>query len=73
MTRAASLVQRGASATRLTVRKDNKEAIDLYKKLGFVRAGITPNYYNDGAAGVRMKVRFENVFRPGIRQAGTSR
>ena len=55
------LGQRGANAVRLTVRKDNKEAIDLYKKLGFVRAGIAPNYYNDGAAGVRMKVTFENV------------
>ncbi|HEY6343393.1 MAG TPA: ribosomal protein S18-alanine N-acetyltransferase [Bryobacteraceae bacterium] len=59
------LEQRGVSAARLTVRKDNKEAIDLYKKLGFVRAGIAPNYYDDGVAGVRMKVTFENVIRPG--------
>jgi ribosomal-protein-alanine acetyltransferase len=55
-----TMEQRGASATRLTVRKDNKAAIDLYKKLGFVRAGIARNYYNDGAPGIRMKVTFEN-------------
>ena len=55
------LRQRGALATRLTVRKDNKQAIDFYKRLGFVRAGIAPNYYNNGAAGIRMKVMFEDV------------
>ena len=55
------LWQRGARATRLTVRKDNKDAIDFYKKLEFMLAGIVPHYYDDGAAGVRMKVTLEGV------------
>jgi len=35
----------------LTVREDNKEAVDLYKKLGFVRTGRASSDYNGGVAG----------------------
>lgn len=31
----------------LEVRKDNKNAINLYKKVGFVEKAIRKNYYND--------------------------
>ena len=36
-----------ADTLTLEVRITNKAAIDLYKQLGFTKAGLTPNYYLD--------------------------
>ena len=36
-----------ADTVTLEVRVTNKAAIDLYKQLGFTKAGLTPNYYLD--------------------------
>lgn len=37
----------GITARTLEVRKSNTEAINLYRKCGFVVKGIRPNYYTD--------------------------
>ena len=42
----------------LTVREDNKEAVDLYKKLGFVRTGRASN---GRRGGIRMKAPLEDL------------
>ncbi len=39
----------------LTVRRDNLNAIRLYRCYGFVRTRTIPAYYEDGATGWRMK------------------
>jgi len=39
----------------LEVRIDNKSAIEFYKKHGFEIAGKLPDYYDDGAAGYKMR------------------
>ncbi len=39
----------------LEVRTSNHRAIALYEKLGFVKVRDLPGYYEDGAAGVRMR------------------
>jgi ribosomal-protein-alanine N-acetyltransferase len=38
----------GAEAVYLEVRVSNKEAISLYKKLGFEEVRIVKEYYRDG-------------------------
>ena len=48
----------GAQAVWLMVRRRNEEAIRLYRKLGFVRTGTVPNYYDDNSAGWRMRMGF---------------
>ncbi len=47
----------GAAFVSLTVRRDNAAAIALYRKFGFVRTATVPGYYEDGAAGWRMRLR----------------
>ena len=46
----------GARAVWLMVRRQNDEAIRLYRKLGFVHTGTVPNYYNDDSSGWRMRI-----------------
>jgi ribosomal-protein-alanine N-acetyltransferase len=46
----------GAKAVWLMVRRQNNEAIRLYRKLGFVHTGTVPNYYDDHASGWRMGI-----------------
>jgi ribosomal-protein-alanine N-acetyltransferase len=46
----------GAKAVWLMVRRRNEEAIRLYRKLGFVRTGTVPNYYDDHSSGWRMRM-----------------
>lgn len=48
------LRRRGIATLRLTVRLDNTAAIDLYRKLGFVRVRRINGYYEDGAPAWRM-------------------
>jgi ribosomal-protein-alanine N-acetyltransferase len=45
----------GARAISLMVRRKNESAIQLYRKLGFVRVATIANYYPDGAAAWRMR------------------
>ena len=47
----------GAAAVWLMVRPRNEAAIRLYRKLGFVRIGTVPDYYDDRSSGWRMKMR----------------
>jgi ribosomal-protein-alanine N-acetyltransferase len=46
----------GAQAVWLMVRRQNDEAIRLYRKLGFVHTGTVPNYYDDDVSGWRMRI-----------------
>ncbi len=46
----------GAPAVTLMVRRDNREAIGLYRNLGFVRSATVRGYYEDGASGWRMRL-----------------
>jgi [ribosomal protein S18]-alanine N-acetyltransferase len=46
----------GARAVWLMVRRQNEAAIRLYRKLGFVRSGTVPNYYDDRSSGWRMRL-----------------
>ncbi len=52
-----SLRNAGAFSVRLTVRADNAAAQNLYRRFGFRRIAKLPNYYEDGAEGVRMRKR----------------
>jgi len=40
---------RGAARMRLEVRQDNPGAMRLYERCGYVRFGMRPGYYEDGA------------------------
>ena len=46
----------GAQAVWLMVRRQNEEAIRLYRKLGFAHTGTVPNYYDDNSSGWRMRI-----------------
>lgn len=52
---AAAARARGCTALSLEVRADNDAALGLYRKLGFIAAGVIPGYYEDGAAAIRMR------------------
>jgi ribosomal protein S18 acetylase RimI-like enzyme len=45
-----------AQAVWLMVRRQNEQAIRLYRKLGFVRTATVPNYYDDRSSGWRMRI-----------------
>jgi len=47
----------GRRALRLEVRHDNSAAIALYERLNFRRFGRHENYYDDGAAALRLEKR----------------
>lgn len=49
--------QRGCHTVALEVRADNKPAIGLYKRFGYVITGDLPGYYADGSNGLAMKKR----------------
>ncbi len=40
---------------KLEVRRNNKAALDLYRKNGFVQAGIAYSYYTDGEDAIQME------------------
>jgi ribosomal-protein-alanine N-acetyltransferase len=46
----------GAQSIWLMVRSDNRAAIALYRKFGFVRTSTVSKYYEDGSAGRLMKL-----------------
>jgi GNAT superfamily N-acetyltransferase len=50
---------RGVRRVALTVRVGNRRAEALYRRFGFRRERIVPEYYEDGKDGVRMGVRWE--------------
>ncbi len=47
--------KRGCDRLRLEVRTDNAAAIHNYRRQGFETFATTPNYYEDGAAALRME------------------
>ncbi len=49
--------RKGAHSIALMVRRKNESAIELYRKLGFVRVATVANYYPDGAAAWRMRMK----------------
>jgi ribosomal protein S18 acetylase RimI-like enzyme len=50
----------GAASVWLIVRRENREAIQLYRKLGFLRTATVPHYYGDGSSGWRMRLRLSS-------------
>jgi len=56
---------RGYEALRLEVREDNKRAIALYEGLGYRRFGRYEDYYEDGAAALRLE---KPLIRPASRK-----
>jgi len=57
LTRTLRLLRRcGASALDLMVRADNHAALQFYRRSGFRRAGIDPDYYGRSQPGVRMRL-----------------
>lgn len=51
----ARALAQGCEAIRLEVREDNKRATDLYERLGYRRFGRSEDYYEDGAAALRLE------------------
>lgn len=49
---------RGAERVVLEVRPENGAALALYERAGFVRTHLSPGYYADGSAAVRMAFSF---------------
>jgi len=47
----------GSDAVALEVRADNRAARALYARLGYVEVARLPEYYEDGAAGLRLVKR----------------
>jgi ribosomal protein S18 acetylase RimI-like enzyme len=54
----------GCTALGLEVRADNDAAQGLYRKLGFVAAGVLPDYYEDGTAARRMRRALTGALQP---------
>ncbi len=52
-----ALVFEGAESAALAVRESNLDAIAFYESFGFERARRVPDYYEDGEAAVRMKLK----------------
>ncbi len=48
-------LQHGCCSMRLEVRQDNKNAIGLYLKLGYLPFGCYPSYYSDQMSALRME------------------
>jgi ribosomal-protein-alanine acetyltransferase len=51
--------RRSARSVRLMVRVDNTSAAKFYRDHGFRSIGRIPDYYEDGAAAIRMRLRFQ--------------
>jgi [ribosomal protein S18]-alanine N-acetyltransferase len=49
--------KRGCHTVALEVRADNKPAIGLYQRFGYVITGDLPGYYADGSNGLAMRKR----------------
>ncbi len=47
---------------RLEVRVDNIQAIELYKKFGFIIKKMLKSYYDDGCDGYKMELNIEESF-----------
>jgi ribosomal protein S18 acetylase RimI-like enzyme len=58
------LRRRGAKTAWLMVRPQNKSAIRLYRKLGFVRTATVANYYDDRSSGWQMRMNLVTFPRP---------
>ena len=47
--------QRGGTALQLEVRPENSAAIALYRRAGYIDAGVIANFYEDGAPALRLQ------------------
>lgn len=56
------LIDRGIEDIWLELKLENKQALGLYRKLGFRKASLVPNYYSDGSDALRM----HKILRPTI-------
>lgn len=61
---AAAARTQDCTALGLEVRADNDAAQALYRKLGFVAAGVLPDYYEDGTAARRMRRALTGALQP---------
>ena len=52
-------IQVGVPAMRLTVRASNKDAIRLYRELGYEQKEVWRHYYQDGEDGIIMEKRLQ--------------
>lgn len=52
-----SVQQRGCDEVRLEVRYNNPQAIQLYKRFGYIPCGEYKNFFEDGADALRMNKR----------------
>jgi ribosomal protein S18 acetylase RimI-like enzyme len=50
-------VEQGCEVLRLEVKEENRRAIALYERLGYRRFGRYEDYYEDGAAALRLQKR----------------
>jgi ribosomal-protein-alanine N-acetyltransferase len=50
-----AFLRKGATASYLEVRADNKAARELYHKQGYIELGSVKDYYSKGIHGVRLK------------------
>ncbi len=58
-------LERGAAFVSLEVRPSNREAIALYKQLGFVETGLRKRYYENGEDAILMEYIYTNSEGPG--------
>jgi ribosomal-protein-alanine N-acetyltransferase len=58
------LRRRGTTGLSLMVRVDNRRAQRLYTRFGFARVRIIAGYYEDGSAGLRMRLRLKGNIQP---------
>ena len=56
------LIDRGVEDIWLELKLENKKALGLYRKLGFRKVSLVPNYYSDGSDALRMR----KILRPTI-------
>lgn len=57
--------QRGGTELRLEVRPENAAAIALYRRAGYLDAGVIANFYEDGAPALRLQKALSRSQLPG--------
>ncbi len=55
------MLRRNAHSIRLMVHANNSNAVAFYRSQGFRSMGRVPDYYEDGATGIRMRLQFAPI------------